>query len=57
MERTMNSEKAKDIFYDYADLLERSGDGAKAREVFEQIVEEDASFRDALTRLSALAAR
>ena len=53
---TMNSERAKDIYYDYADLLERSGDSDKAREVFEQIVEEDASYRDALTRLSALAA-
>ena len=52
---TMNSDKAKDLFYDYADLLARSGNEAKAREVFERIVEEDASFKDALTRLSQLA--
>lgn len=53
---TMASPKAKAIYYDYADLLERSGKSDEARAIFERIVEEDAAYKDALKRLSALSA-
>jgi len=51
---TMASPKAKSVFYDYADMLERSGSEDKARAIFEQIVEEDAAYKDTLQRLSKL---
>ena len=51
---TLTSPKAKSVFYDYADMLARSGDADKAREIFERIVEEDAAYKDVLTRLSEL---
>ncbi|MDA1194003.1 MAG: tetratricopeptide repeat protein [Planctomycetota bacterium] len=53
---TLASPKAKAVFYDYADLLERSGNADEARAIFERIVEEDAAYKDVLTRLSALSA-
>ncbi len=53
---TMASPKAKAVYYDYADLLERSGKAEEARAIFERIVEEDAAYKDALQRLSALSA-
>ena len=51
---TLASPKAKSVFYDYAALLERMGEGEKARAIFERIVEEDAAYKDVLDRLSAL---
>lgn len=51
---TIASPKAKAIYYDYGDILERSGDADKAREIFERIVEEDAAYKDVLDRLSKL---
>jgi tetratricopeptide (TPR) repeat protein len=51
---TMAGPKAKGIFYAYGDLLERTGERERARDVFEQIVEEDAAYRDVLERLSKL---
>ncbi len=48
------SPKAKEVFYEYADMLERKGDVDQAKAYFEQIVEADASYRDALDRLSKL---
>lgn len=51
---TMTSPKAKAVYYDYADLLERSGSTAEAKAIFERIVEEDAAYKDALQRLSSL---
>ena len=51
---TLTSPKAKEVNYDYADLLQRKGDNDEARKIFESIVEEDASYRDVLERLSAL---
>lgn len=53
---TLASPKAKAVYYDYADLLERMGDADAAREIFERIVEEDAAYKDVLERLSALSA-
>ena len=51
---TLTSPKAKSVFYDYADLLARTGETEKARAIFERIVEEDAAYKDVLTRLSEL---
>ncbi len=51
---TLASAKAKTIYYTYGDLLERSGDTDKARDIFERIVEEDAAYKDVLDRLSKL---
>lgn len=51
---TLASPKAKDVYYEYGDLLERQGEKEKARGIFEKIVESQADFRDALNRLSAL---
>jgi tetratricopeptide (TPR) repeat protein len=51
---TLASPKAKAVYYDFADLLDRSGDGAQARGIFERIVEEDAAYKDVLDRLSRL---
>jgi tetratricopeptide (TPR) repeat protein len=53
---TLTSPKAKSVFYDYADLLGRSGKTDEARAIFERIVEEDAAYKDVLTRLSELSA-
>jgi tetratricopeptide (TPR) repeat protein len=53
---TLASPKAKSVYYDFADLLERTGDAERAREIFERIVEEDAAYKDVLDRLSALSA-
>jgi tetratricopeptide (TPR) repeat protein len=53
---TLASPKAKAVYYDYADLLQRTGETDKAREIFERIVEEDAAYKDVLERLSALSA-
>ena len=50
------SPKAKEVFYEYADMLERKGDTDEAKAHFEQIVEADASYKDALDRLSKLSA-
>ena len=49
---TLTSPKAKDVFYRYAALLESKGDVDEARAIWERIVEEDASYRDVLARLS-----
>jgi tetratricopeptide (TPR) repeat protein len=51
---TLASSRAKSVYYDFADLLERSGQAERARDVFERIVEEDAAYKDVLDRLSAL---
>ncbi|MDJ0522146.1 MAG: tetratricopeptide repeat protein, partial [Planctomycetota bacterium] len=51
---TLASAKAKSMYYDYADLLERAGEMDKARDIFERIVEEDAAYKDVLDRLSKL---
>ncbi len=51
---TLASPKAKEVNYDYGDLLERQGHKDKAREVFEKIVEAEANYRDSLDRLSKL---
>ncbi len=51
---TLTSPKAKTVYYDYANLLERAGDLEKARAMFERIVEEDAAYKDVLDRLSKL---
>ena len=51
---TLTSPKAKSVFYDYANLLARTGEKEKARQIFERIVEEDAAFRDVHQRLSEL---
>ena len=51
---TLASPKAKAVYYDYGDLLERSGDTAQARSIFERIVEQDAAYKDVLDRLSRL---
>lgn len=51
---SMASPKAKEVNYDYGDLLERQGQNEKAREVFEKIVEAEANYRDSLDRLSKL---
>ncbi len=51
---TLTSPKAKAVYYDYANLLERAGETEKARGIFERIVEEDAAYKDVLNRLSAL---
>jgi tetratricopeptide (TPR) repeat protein len=48
--------RAKDVHYAHADLLERQGDRAKAREIFERIFEVDITYRDVAKRLEALAA-
>lgn len=53
---TLASPKAKDVYYEYADMLERKEEREKARDVFERIVESDASYRDALKRLETLSA-
>jgi tetratricopeptide (TPR) repeat protein len=53
---TLTSPKAKSVFYDYADLLARNGNQEEARKIFERIVEEDAAYKDVLTRLSELSA-
>lgn len=52
---TLVSDTSKAISYEYADLLERKGDTEEAKAVFERIVEADASYKDALDRLSKLA--
>ena len=52
---TPTSPQAKDVHYAYGDLLERAGDKAKAREVFEAIFEVDITYRDVSKRLDALA--
>jgi len=51
---TLTSPKAKAVYYDYGNLLERCGELDKAREMFERIVEEDAAYKDVLDRLSKL---
>jgi tetratricopeptide (TPR) repeat protein len=53
---TLASPKAKGIYYDYGDLLARTGKNEEARAIFEKIVEEDAAYKDVLERLSALSA-
>lgn len=50
----LNTPAAKDIHYALADLLVRMDRGPEARDIFERIVEEDASYRDVLQRLSDL---
>ncbi len=51
---TPTSPQAKDVHYAYGDLLERSGDRARAREVFERIFEVDITYRDVSQRLTSL---
>lgn len=51
---TLSSPQAKEIHYDYADLLVRMGKEAEARAIFERIVEEDAAYKDVLDRLGQL---
>jgi len=53
---SLTGPKAKAVFYDYGDLLERTGKGEEARGIFERIVEEDAAYKDVLDRLAALSA-
>ena len=53
---TLASRQAKEIAYEYADLLARMERAEDARGLFERIVEEDASYRDVLDRLSRLSA-
>ncbi|MCB9824991.1 MAG: tetratricopeptide repeat protein [Planctomycetota bacterium] len=50
----LNTPAAKEVHYDLADLLARMDRGPEARDIFERIVEEDASYRDVLQRLSDL---
>jgi tetratricopeptide (TPR) repeat protein len=50
----LTSPRAKDVHYEYADLLERKGDKEKARQIFEQIFEVDITFRDVSKRLEGL---
>jgi tetratricopeptide (TPR) repeat protein len=52
----LGSPQAKEVYYEYADLLVRMERHGEARTFFEQIVEEDASYKDVLDRLSALSA-
>ena len=51
---SLASGPAKEVHYEYADMLESKGEKDKAREIFEQIVEADASFKDSLSRLETL---
>ncbi len=51
---TMTSPKAKAVYYDYGDLLEKAEKKDEAKGIFEKIVEEDAGYRDSLDRLSRL---
>jgi tetratricopeptide (TPR) repeat protein len=53
---TPTSPQAKDVHYAYADLLERTGNREKAREIFESIFEVDITYRDVSQRLAALTA-
>jgi tetratricopeptide (TPR) repeat protein len=53
--QSISSPRSKDVHYAYADLLERTGRKAEAREVFEKIYEVDITFRDVSQRLDALA--
>lgn len=49
------SPQSKDVHYAYAALLERAGQGEKAREMFERIFEVDITYRDVSKRLETLA--
>jgi len=51
---SLSSPQAKDVYYTYGTLLERSGEAEKARQVFEQIFEVDITYRDVSKRLDAL---
>ena len=51
---TLASPKAKAVYYDYGDMLERTGKAEEARAIWERIVEEDAAYKDVLERLSKL---
>ena len=51
---SLTGPKAKSVFYDFGDLLQRTGKTEEARAIFERIVEEDAAYKDVLNRLSSL---
>lgn len=52
---SLTSQRAKDVHYAHADLLARTGNAARAREIFESLYEEDITYRDVAQRLKDLA--
>lgn len=52
---SLTSPRAKEVHYAHADLLARTGNGPRAREIFERLYEEDITYRDVAQRLKELA--
>lgn len=50
----LTSAKAKDVHYAHADMLDRAGQAEKARGIFENLYEEDITYRDVAQRLKQL---
>jgi tetratricopeptide (TPR) repeat protein len=52
---SLTNPRAKDVHYEHASLLARTGQKEKARQIFERLYEEDISYRDVAARLKELA--
>jgi tetratricopeptide (TPR) repeat protein len=52
---TLTTPRARDVHYEHADLLARTGNTEKARQIFERLYEEDITYRDVAKRLKELA--
>jgi tetratricopeptide (TPR) repeat protein len=51
---SLTNPRARDVHYEHADLLARTGQKEKARQIFERLYEEDITYRDVAARLKDL---